>query len=341
MRYVIVNYGNQNNKLDSKFHPWIWVAFIFATIFNSVYTIYTGYFGVELNAAELVLNLIIDILVYGVVPVVVFYAIAVSFYNSLARRRLFDISKKDFIYVTMIVIAIARTVMGVIRIFAFLEPDIDLYTALILDFALSTIALYVEFFVILQPKYNLNHYQSYQYFKVLSKNYTICLGVISVVLGAIFILAGDILESALALGDEYVITYQGEPLTEAEVEVFRYLFRGPLKIVGYMILAFFGVTLATHIGLSVWMKKRAQKYRDDHPSEFVQSGPNPFAGNPYGPYGNPYNNSPYGPYGNPYQNQQQNPFDNGGANPFEEKESNPFGDDFNSSKDDNPFGDID
>lgn len=339
-RIVIVDYGKQDQKVNPKFYPLIWIALIFATLFINVYAMTTTYSTGELKGAVLITQLLIDVLVNGLLPCVFVYVVGALFYRSLARRGLLQIPRKDFIYVTMLFIAGARFVIGIVRIFSFLDPMMEFYTLLYPDILVQTVALYLEFFLVLAPKY-LNPVQASTHFRQLSKIYTILVGVLAVVvLGGVFLAIEGFKimlnegTNVAELGD-IVFTVNGEQLTENDIIVMMDLFEGPLSVVAYVMLGVGVAVAATHFILDYLLGKKAKEYRKTHPGTtennsgtgFYANGTNYYTGRPYeGGNQNPFDNS-------------GNPFDNGG-NPFAER--NPFGEDFGDTdkNDDNPFGDY-
>ena len=343
-RIVIVDYGKQDQKVNPKFYPLIWIALIFASLFMNVYAMTTTYSSGDLKGVAIFTQLLYDVLLGGLLPSAILYLIASMFYRSLAKRGLLQIPHKDFIYITMLFIAGARFVIGIVRIFSFLYPMMEFYTLLYPDILIQTVALYLEFFLVLAPKY-LNPVQASAHFHGLSKIYTILVGVLAVVvLGGVF-LAIEGFKIMLNEGTnvaefgDIVFTVNGEQLTENDIIEMMGLFEGPLSVVAYVMMGVGVAVVATHFILDYLLGKKAKEYRKTHPG----TTENTFGTGFYANGTNYYT-------GRPYDGGNQNPFDNGG-NPFAENndnpfaERNPFGDDFDDTadgnkNDDNPFGDY-
>ena len=343
-RIVIVDYGKEDQKVNPKFYPLIWIALIFATLFMNVYAMTTTYSSGDLKGVAIFTQLLYDVLLGGLLPCAILYLIASLFYRSLAKRGLLQIPRKDFIYITMLFIAGARFVIGIVRIFSFLDPMMEFYTLLYLDILVQTVALYLEFFLVLAPKY-LNPVQASAHFHGLSKIYTILVGVLAVVVvGGVF-LAIEGFKIMLNEGTnvaefgDIVFTLNGEQLTKNDIIVMMDLFEGPLSVVAYVMLGVGVAVVATHFILDYLLGKKAKEYRKTH----LDTTENNFGTGFYANGTNYYT-------GRPYDGGNQNPFDNGG-NPFAENsdnpfaERNPFGDDFGDTadgnkNDDNPFGDY-
>ena len=348
-RIVIVDYGKQDQKVNPKFYPLIWIALIFASLFMNVYAMTTTYSSGDLKGVAIFTQLLYDVLLGGLLPSAILYFIASLFYRSLAKRGLLQIPRKDFIYITMLFIAGARFVIGIVRIFSFLDPMMEFYTLLYLDILVQTVALYLEFFLVLAPKY-LNPVQASAHFRQLSKIYTILVGVLAVVvLGGVF-LAIEGFKIMLNEGTnvaefgDIVFTVNGEQLTENDVIVMMDLFEGPLSVVAYVMLGVGVAVVATHFILDYLLGKKAKEYRKTHPGTtennfgtgFYASGTNYYTAYDGG------NQNPFDNGGNPYDN-SGNPFAENNHNPFAER--NPFGEDFGDTadgnkNDDNPFGDY-
>lgn len=343
-RIVIVDYGKQDQKVNPKFYPLIWIALIFASLFMNVYAMTTTYSTGDLKGVAIFTQLLYDVLLGGLLPCAILYLIASLFYRSLAKRGLLQIPRKDFIYITMLFIAGARFVIGIVRIFSFLDPMMEFYTLLYPDILIQTVALYLEFFLVLAPKY-LNPAQASTHFHGLSKIYTILVGVLAVVvLGGVF-LAIEGFKIMLNEGTnvaefgDIVFTVNGEQLTENDIMEMMGLFEGPLSVVAYVMLGVGVAVVATHFILDYLLGKKAKEYRKTHPGTTENNFGTGFYANGTNYY-----------TGRPYDGGSQNPFDNGG-NPFAENndnpfaERNPFGEDFDDTadgnkNDDNPFGDY-
>ena len=335
-RIVIVDYGKQDQKVNPKFYPLIWIALIFATLFMNVYAMTTTYSTGELKGAGLITQLLIDIFVDGLIPCVFVYVVGALFYRSLARRGLLQIPRKDFIYITMAVIAVARMVEGVIAIFAFVEPMLDLYIMLWIDLVAYAVALYLEFFLILKPKY-LNPVQAKAHFSLLSKYYLIWSGILFVGMSLVFLAVPSTIDMSLEEGIPILVL--GEELSPMDALVYRDIFVTYIAPTSYATIALYVCQLVVHFVLDSVLKKEVKKYRETHKDAEETS----FGGGFYANGTNYYT-------GRPYDGGNQNPFDNGG-NPFAENndnpfaERNPFGDDFDDTadgnkNDDNPFGDY-
>ena len=335
-RIVIVDYGKQDQKINPKFYPLIWIALIFATLFMNVYAMTTTYSTGELKGAGLITQLLIDIFVDGLIPCVFVYVVGALFYRSLARRGLLQIPRKDFIYITMAVIAVARMVEGVIAIFAFVEPMLDLYIMLWIDLVAYAVALYLEFFLILKPKY-LNPVQAKAHFSLLSKYYLIWSGILFVGMSLVFLAVPSTIDMSLEEGIPILVL--GEELSPMDALVYRDIFVTYIAPTSYATIALYVCQLVVHFVLDSVLKKEVKKYRETHKDAEETS----FGGGFYANGTNYYT-------GRPYDGGNQNPFDNGG-NPFAENndnpfaERNPFGDDFDDTadgnkNDDNPFGDY-
>lgn len=351
-RIVIVDYGKQDQKVNPKFYPLIWIALIFATLFVKVYAMTTTYSTGELKGAVLITQILIDVLVNGLLPCVFVYVVAALFYRSLARRGLLQIPRKDFIYITMAVIAVARMIEGVIAIFAFVEPMLDLYIMLWIDLVANAVALYLEFFLILKPKY-LNPVQAKAHFSLLSKYYLIWSGILFVGMSLVFLAVPSTIDMSLEEGIPILVL--GEELSPMEALVYRDIFATYFAPISYATIALYVCQLVVHFVLDSVLKKEAEKYRETHKDAeetsfgggFYANGTNYYTGRPYDTENHFYNEGNQNPFnngGNPYGN-GGNPFAENNDNPFAERDSNPFAEDFddssdNNKNDDNPFGDF-
>lgn len=349
-RIVIVDYGKQDQKVNPKFYPLIWIALIFATLFVKVYAMTTTYSTGELKGAVLITQILIDVLVNGLLPCVFVYVVAALFYRSLARRGLLQIPRKDFIYITMAVIAVARMIEGVIAIFAFVEPMLDLYIMLWIDLVANAVALYLEFFLILKPKY-LNPVQAKAHFSLLSKYYLIWSGILFVGMSLVFLAVPSTIDMSLEEGIPIIVL--GEELSPMDALVYRDIFATYFAPISYATIALYVCQLVVHFVLDSVLKKEAEKYRETHKDAeetsfgggFYANGTNYYTGRPYDTENHFYNEGNQNPFnngGNPYGN-GGNPFAENNDNPFAER--NPFGEDFddssdNNKNDDNPFGDF-
>ena len=350
-RIVIVDYGKQDQKVNPKFYPLIWIALIFASLFMNVYAMTTTYSSGDLKGVAIFTQLLYDILLGGLLPCAILYLIASLFYRSLAKRGLLQIPRKDFIYITMAVIAVARMIEGVIAIFAFVEPTLDLYIMLWIDLVAYAVALYLEFFLILKPKY-LNPVQAKAHFSLLSKYYLIWSGILFVGMSLACLTVPSTIDMALEEGIPIFVL--GEELSPMEALVFRDIFVTYVAPVSYATIALYVGQMVVHFVLDAVVKKEAEKYRETHNDAeetsfgggFYANGTNYYTGRPYdGGNQNPFDNggNPYGNSGNPYGN-SGNPFAENN-DPFAERNSNPFAEDFddssdNNKNDDNPFGDF-
>ena len=339
-RIVIVDYGKQSEKIAPKYYPWIWLALVVSILFGGVYGLYNNYAGVDLKPASLLTSLAIDILIMGVVPVVFYYVVASIFYRRLAKKGMLDIPRKDFIYFTLLFMAGAEFVLGLIKVFNFVEPTLDLFTLLYTDVIITTVALYLEFFLVLWPKY-LNPVQARAHFNVLSKGYTILIAILSVlVLGGLFVMIEGlevILEeggNSSAVGG-VTVTVGGEELTPSQVRQLLLMFKGPFSIVAYITAGAGAAVVITHLVLSAWLKKKAAAYRIANPSEFApkQDTTIYYSGNPFD---NMSGGNPFADKNKPNSFAGDNPF----SDDFGKNEGNPFGDDYDNSKDDNPFDEL-
>jgi hypothetical protein len=359
-RVFIVDYGKQSEKLDSKYYPLIWVAFAVATIFANLYSIYSGYIAENMERSAIVTKVLMDIVINGVLPVAICYLITSVFYRSLVKRGLFTIPRKDFIYFTLIFLTGARFLTGLVRVFGFLDDSVFMYSILYTDVIFTTIALYLEFFLVLAPKY-LNPTESHAHFKVLSKLYTIWIAVIATIVFFVVILMVEALKIIIEEGGDTTviggfITVTTEGLTPEQLKEELILFEGPFLVASSTNFAFALALVITHFVTAFVLKKKGDEYRKANPEKFVNENKgrytsffandsygNPFANNGANPYGNPFANheetSKVNPFGDDF-GATDNPFgeDNSTDNPFGEDNSTPFGDD--NSKDDNPFDEF-
>jgi hypothetical protein len=263
----------------------------------------------------------------------------------LAKKGLLQIPCKDFIYITMAVIAVARMVEGVIAIFAFVEPMLDLYIMLWIDLVAYAVALHLEFFLILKPKY-LNPVQAKAHFSLLSKYYLIWSGILFVGMSLVFLAVPSTIDMSLEEGIPIIVL--GEELSPMDALVYRDIFATYIAPTSYVTIAVYVCQLVVHFVLDSVLKKEAKKYRETHKDAEETS----FGGGFYANGTNYYTGRPYDTENHFYNGRNQNPFDNSGNpfaenndNPFAERDSNPFGEDFddssdNNKNDDNPFGDF-
>ncbi len=321
-RVVIVDFSKQQNKLDPKFYPLIWIGLVFATIFNNFYDLYYTFATMEATRLELIYTVSVELLSSVGIPTVLCFLVPTIIYNGGAKKRgLIAIPRKDFIYITMIFMIIARVVLGVINIFNFVDENLSLYTMFSLEILIVTLAMYLMYFLVLVPKYHLNDWQKHKTFNYYAKEYIVALGIVYLlsifsILYLLFVLGDpEIMEILEGGGSAISFGVSWEELVIA-LEYYKDVFLA--TCISGLVLYF--VALGITIGLNFTLKKKAEKYRDEHPAEFVpptMQGFNPYGGRVVG---------------NPFEEQ-------GGDNPFGEdmNSQNPFDE---NNNDDNPFGDI-
>ncbi len=312
-RFVIVDYGKQNGKLDPKFYPLIWIGLVFATLFSRLYDLYYAFAGEDMNPAQILINIVVQVIASGVLPAILCYYIPAWFHRDGAKRGLFAIPRNDFIYFTMIFMAISRVVVGVVRIFGFLDYRVSYCTELFLELFVVTVAMMLMYFLVLAPKYLSNPYEKHRYFKFYFNKYMLWAGVLYMLASFVFIVSFEALNSAeyeeviLSVLGSYVASGEEEIFLLALAEIMYYM-----SISSYVTIGVYAVALVAYIVLEKVLDKKGKAYKEAHPQEFVERPMWTTNGRP-----------------------QSSPFE-------EQKEENPFGNEYsnNSNDNDNPFGDY-
>lgn len=143
-----------NAKIDKKYFGLIWAGLIVASLIRSAYGIYDGFMtATDSSVRAVALNVIVDILLYGLVPAWLCYCCASIFWSMSFKRGFRSVPRSDFMYLTMLFTMGARLIMGFVEIFAILDPVVYTYTSVILDVTVLSAALYAMYFAVLVPTY--------------------------------------------------------------------------------------------------------------------------------------------------------------------------------------------
>lgn len=165
------------NRLDKKYYGWIWAGLILASYFRCAYQLVDVFSAMDsLAVAQRVMYSILYLLSYGPLPAWLCYCCASIFWGMAARRGNRFSSQKDFIYITMLFTMVARVVMGMVEIFALIEPLVFTYTSILLDVTVLSTALYVMYFTVFVKNY-MNPKQAYEAFSLYSMIYLVFQGI--------------------------------------------------------------------------------------------------------------------------------------------------------------------
>lgn len=180
-----------NNKLNSKYYPWIWVGLVFSTIVDSMYELYLTFSSMQFESrTEAVLSVLDPIVTIGI-RVGLCFLIAYLLYTFAFRRHARAISPNDFIYLVMLFTAIARFINGIIGVFAILLPKMYTLSAELFPYALHAAAMLTLFLAVFKRLYKLNPVETYNCFRSYFTLYCIGLGVLMLSNSSVVLMLSD------------------------------------------------------------------------------------------------------------------------------------------------------
>ena len=268
---VKVKIARQNNdlKINPKYYPLIWVAFVFSALIKDFYGLYQTVAQYD-NVAMAIYSAVMNAVFSGGTSAVLTFFVASILYNMGKKRMLFQIPKKDFIYTVMIFVSIGWFVSGIINAFSFLAPEIQYCTTLTAEPAIMTVSLAVMFFKVFVPNY-LNPKQARRHFEFYGKIYVIFNAVV-LALGAFgvwsfLMVASD--PEMLAQMDVYYATASGESISLTELfEIYSFAKIG-MEVSAWIAVALaVGMVIAYFVFLSK-LKKEASNFTGE---EFGMDG---------------------------------------------------------------------
>lgn len=168
------------NKLNEKYHVWIWIGLIVSALVRNIYSIYQDVASMIADNSRLsVLTGTLSIIfVDGVLPTLLCFVLALLLYYITARRHSNYMSRKDFCYWVMLFTAIPRFIVGIVECFAILSPAVAIVTSTLLDVLLLPASYIVMYFVVFVRLYKLNPVENYNLFSLLSTIVLVVLGLI-------------------------------------------------------------------------------------------------------------------------------------------------------------------
>lgn len=242
------------NKIDKKYYVWIWLGLIFATFVRNVFPIYVEIGEIAKQASRLaaIKGTFSIIFMYGLVPTVTTFLLALVLYYISARRHSNYLSRNDFCYWVMIFTAVPKAIAGIVESFAILEPKVYIVTSTLLDAILLPGAYLLMFLWIFAKKYKLNPVEKSNSFSMLATIYMVFYGILVlgenltiVSIGTDPELAKEMAEKLAQLG--YSLSAITSPVQTTSSAI--------------AICVFFAYLIAV-ITLSVVFKKKARAFRN-------------------------------------------------------------------------------
>lgn len=166
-----------NGKIDRKWFVLIWVALILACFMRGAYDIYNYVSHIEeVTRLSIVIAIAHVVLSDGVVPAAVTFICALVVWQIGYSRYVRCISRNDFCYTVMAFAAAVKFFVGLIEVFAILEPNVEAFTSNVLDPALMTGAMLAMFFFVIVRRYKVNPVEKYNAYKMWATIYMIVAG---------------------------------------------------------------------------------------------------------------------------------------------------------------------
>ena len=126
---------------------------------------------------------------YALIPSGVSFLVAFVTYMIGARRYLLAVHRNDFVYITLLAVAVSRLLTGIIESFCIIVPEMYVVTSSILNLVLQTLALAVVFFFVFAKRYGMHAVEKYMSFRVWGMVYLILLGLSVVLENTAYLLA--------------------------------------------------------------------------------------------------------------------------------------------------------
>ena len=167
-----------NGKLNKKYAPIIWIVLLLACFMRNAYMIYLDVINAEIDGIAGVLFMALRfVLGYGAVPMAIVFLCAFVVWQIGSMRYVRCISRNDFCYLVMATVAGVKLFVGIIEIFAILNPDIASVTSTVLEFTLLTGAMLALYFLVIVRWYKFNPVEKYNAFKLWSIVYMVVAGI--------------------------------------------------------------------------------------------------------------------------------------------------------------------
>lgn len=240
------------DKLNKKFHAFIWLFLIFACFVNAIYEIYANIVVTDVSSRLAIVTLIFDILLEGLLPALFTFLGALVVYSIGFRRYARAISRRDFCYIVMAFTAAVQLVVGLIEAFAILEPDIYAFTSSPVKMFLLTGA-YIAAFLIVAKFYRFNPVEAHNAYNMWFAVYMVVLGLLVLGDGLVMLLVTDNSETGALIQEQ--LLEAGYIVTEIDVAA----------TITTVVIYF--VYLAAIIALGVWLTKQANAFRNPETRE--------------------------------------------------------------------------
>ena len=144
-------------KINRKYFALIWVALVLAYLMFGVYDIYSYVTQIsDVTRLTVIIAILRSLFFDGIIPAVFVFVYSLIVYRIGYSRYVRCISRNDFCYTIMAVTAVVKFFVGIIQAFAILEPNVQVFTGYLLDFALMTGAMIATFFFIFAKQYRFN-----------------------------------------------------------------------------------------------------------------------------------------------------------------------------------------
>lgn len=264
MRNEDIKVKQQNELLiNPKFYPLIWVVVAFCAFVRAFYQTYEAVLNTD-NIAIGIYNGLVSFVIGGASYAFLILFMCYFLYYLGARRGLRAIPQKDFTYITMIFVAIAWFISGMVNLFSFIEPALVYCNIFTTEFVAMTVSLALMFFLVFVPNY-LNPKQAEKHFKFYGKIYVIFNSVVYI-LGAIGILSCITVAedpALLAQMDNVYYTINGTDIPIAVLfEYYSYAKTG-MEISAYIAMALSVLMIVAYFVLAYMLKIKAKDFKEE------------------------------------------------------------------------------
>lgn len=253
------------DKLNKKYHALIWIGLIFASFVRNIYPLYIEFTTIEGGARLKVVEALLSIFDYGILPVLLCFVCALVVYSIGFRRYIRFISRNDFVYYVMAFTGAARLIAGIIECFAILNPKVYAVTSCLLDMILLSVAMLLMFFLVFAKKYKLNPVEKSNAFRMWSMIYIVGLFVLQFLPNVTLLIVNASAEAMdpAEFGELYSLLQQGYGAFIFD----KITFAASLSAV----MIFFVIAIVV-IVLSSVLRKNAAAFRDpDKRTEYYQT----------------------------------------------------------------------
>ncbi len=237
--------------ISKKWYAIIWILLIVASLFRNVYTLVEDIQYVAHGSTATILLEIIYSLLEGGVSALLCYLCAIIVFSMSKKRGFVYCHRNDFVYFVMMFTAVARFIVGLVEVFALLEPTIYYYTALMGDVTVLPGALLAMYFLVLKPRF-MNDRTAYDVFVLYGSTYFIVQGIITALYSSVYISVasdsefGEIVRSLLGIAED-----GGDA---------RHLY-----IASIIALAMFGAWLVSAIAAGIVLRIKAKEFTPPTP----------------------------------------------------------------------------